>query len=64
MKNIFSAFTKKGINKKKSSDFIGVAGKSKQTYMYKNILEELSNSETLNRHSVLVGRTDNGLSRF
>lgn len=75
MKNIFSAFTKKGISEKVHSDFIGVAGKGKQTYMKKNILEELEkelenlvkfhedNKNSFVRNSWVIGRTDNGLSR-
>lgn len=60
LKNTFSVFTKKG-NDNKNSNFIGVTGKGKQTYMHKNILEELSKPENLNKHSFVIGKTDNGL---
>ncbi|MGX5430329.1 hypothetical protein [Bacillus cereus] len=60
MKNIFSFFTKKG-NVKENSNFIGVTGKGRQTYMHKNILEELSKPENLNKHSFVIGKTNNGL---
>ncbi len=66
LKNIFSVFTKKG-KTKGDSKFIGKSGKDEQTDTYKKFLkaiERMSNLETLNKHSKVVGRTDNGLSRW
>lgn len=75
MKNIFSVFTKKGTSEKVHSNFIDVAGKGKQTYVKKNILEELEkelenlvkfheeNKNSFVRNSLVIGRTDNCLSR-